>query len=133
MLFVLLNDALNHKKEIQTLLMKQKSEMAERGSKSANLAAELLSNPVEGARKSSAALTGILGNTTLSLMEALDTRTGQSEEFKRQIRVLCEQEGESARRVSKLEQELEQEKTNLSQLAERWFVCRHRSRKKSGC
>lgn len=119
MLFVLLNDALNHKKEIQTLLMKQKSEMAERGSKSANQAAELLSNPVEGARKSSAALTGILGNTTLSLMEALDTRTVQSEEFKRQIRVLCEQEVESARRVSKLEQELEQEKTNLSQLAEK--------------
>lgn len=103
MLFQLLDDALNHKKEIQAVLMSQRSKMAELGSKSASQVAELLSNPGEGAKKSSAKLKDILGKTALSLMEALETRTIQTKVLKQQIQALSE-------RVSILERSLEQEK-----------------------
>jgi len=116
MVFTLLDDALNHKDEIRALLMDQKQDMVEMGAKSAQLVVGILSQADRHERKSSAELTGILGKTALSLMEALETSTTQAKELRHQIRVLSEREAESKNRVSELEQSLEQEKIHNSEL-----------------
>lgn len=117
MLFKLLDDALNHKDEIRTLLTNLKPGMVDLGVQSAQLAGKFLSKTGVREDKSSAELTGILGQTALSLMEALEASRSQIKELKQLVQTHSEREAESVKRVSQFEESLEQKELEIKNLS----------------
>lgn len=111
-----LNDAWSHQDELRALLLNKKVEMADLASKSVLQAFELLSNSNARARLICGDLQGILEQTALSLMKELDTKKIQIAGLKQQLTACDEREVGLTERISNLEQLLEREKINYSEI-----------------
>ncbi len=111
-----LNDAWSHQDELRALLLNKKVEMADLASKSVLQAFELLSNSNARARLICGDLQGILEQTALSLVKELDTKKYQIAGLKQQLTACDEREVGLTERISNLEQLLEREKNNYSEI-----------------